>query len=466
MDNARDFRRSRFIIFCYFCDVVYFDNAKIIELIMRKIFITLLFMILSFTLFPQKQGYKFSIKLIGVDAPILYVKGNYGHQSYIFDSIKANSQSLYLLQNKKRIIPDGLYELVDKKGNSYLEFIVSQNRNFSIKTDTNKWLNYSVEGSDENRFFAMIKQMEDYNVLDRETVLQYVELSPESLLSKYLKAQYLFTELPDYYIDNNNEIIDLDIAYSYLIDHFFDHIDFGDARLLRTPINHNLDLFFTEILSNQHSDTINREIDKLISKMKGNDEVRRYYLQYLYRLFDTGFPEHAAILVHLYDTYCPNERCDWLDEHFNRRIKRETLRKRKILTGQIVPPLEVYTHSQERISSEDIKNQYIVLWFWDPDCEDCVEKTPKLYEFYQDFHEVYDFEVIAISITEDYERWNKLIPKFPNWINASFAVGKPNYDFVDYFDLLTTPGIFIIDKEHKIIARQFPLEEIFTIFEH
>ena len=433
---------------------------------MQKIFISFLFTIFCISLFSQEQGYKITIELPGVDTKTLYVKGNYGDKSYIFDSIKPSSKFVYSLQSKKRTIPNGIYEIIDKKGNSYLEFIVSQSRHFSIKTEQDKWSRYTVEGSDENKFFALIKELEQSEMLNKETILQYIELSPESLLSKYLKAQYLFVELPNDYLDDIEEILDIDAAYSYVKEHFFDHIDFQDARLLRTPINPKLDIFFTEILLNQHPDTINREIDHFIAKTKNSDEAKRYYLQYIYGLFDTGLPEHAGVIVHLYDNYCADGTCDWLDEHFNRRIKRDVLRKRNLLPGQIVPSLEAYTHTQEKISSENLKTQHIVLWFWDPDCEDCIEQTPKLYEFYQDFHEMYDFEVMAISITEDYERWRNLLSQFPDWINISFAAGEPNYDFVDYFDLLTTPGIFVIDKDHKIIARQFPLEEIFTIFEH
>ena len=53
-----------------------------------------------------------------------------------------------------------------------------------------------------------------------------------------------------------------------------------------------------------------------------------------------------------------------------------------------------------------------------------------------------------------------------NWMNGSYSMGEPNYDLVDFFDLLATPGIFIIDKNHKIIARQFPLSKLGEIFEN
>ena len=430
----------------YFCRLLFWGMQKIRELIMQKIFISFYLIILSFTLFSQEQGYKIKFELTGVETPMLYVKGSYGHQDYIFDSIKPQSKYVYLLQNKKRIIPDGMYELVDKEENSYMRFIVSQSRDFSIKKNDKN--NYAVTGCDENKFFALIKSMEDRGTAEK-MISQFIETSPESLLSKCLKINT--RNLIAYCRDENG-----------IIEFLLDFIDFNDARLLRTKTVIDGRWFFQEI--EQHPDTINYYIDKLIAKTKNNDEVRRYYLQHLYKIFDTGLPEHASVLVHLYDNYCPNGTCDWLDDHFNRRIKREVLRKRQTLVGQTVPPLEAYTLTHEKINTKDIKNQYIILWFWDPDCEDCLEKTPKLYEFYQDFHHIYDFEVMAISITEDYDRWIKLIPQFPDWINVSFAIEEPNYDFVDYFDLITTPGIFMIDKNHKIIARQFSLEEIFTIF--
>ena len=435
---------------------------------MRKIFIGFLFIIFSIPLFAQEQGYKITIELAGVDIPVLYVKGNYGHRAYIFDTVKAHPRYVYSLQNKKRTIPDGIYELIDKQGNSYMEFIVSQSRYFSIKTNQNRWLHYTVKGSDENKFFALVKLMEYYGKIDKDIISQFIELSPESLLAKYLKAQYLQEEYPvvlDGIYNSNDFHTYFNNMYGYLKEHFFAHIDFRDARLLRTPIDPKIDFFFTELLP-QNVDTLNDEIDKLIARMGNQEEVKRYYLQYIYKLFDKGVSEYDGVLVHLYDRYCPDGKCDWLDDYANRRLKRDVLRKRKTLIGQTVPPLEVYTRTGEKVSSKDIKNQYIVLWFWDPDCEDCIEKTPKLYDFYRNFHEKYDFEVMAISITEDYDRWIKAIPQFPDWINASIAVGEPNYDFSDYFDLLTTPGIFILDRDHKIIARQFPLEDILTILEH
>jgi hypothetical protein len=88
-----------------------------------------------------------------------------------------------------------------------------------------------------------------------------------------------------------------------------------------------------------------------------------------------------------------------------------------------------------------------------------------MYDFYSKYQELYHFEVIACSVTEDYDRWIKFTKDYPAWINTSYAIEMPNYDATDYFNFADTPAIFIIDKQHRIVARQFPLDDLFEIFE-
>ena len=37
--------------------------------------------------------------------------------------------------------------------------------------------------------------------------------------------------------------------------------------------------------------------------------------------------------------------------------------------------------------------------------------------------------------------------------------------FINYFNILTTPGSFLIDKDHKIIMRSFSLDELQDFFQ-
>jgi thiol-disulfide isomerase/thioredoxin len=139
---------------------------------------------------------------------------------------------------------------------------------------------------------------------------------------------------------------------------------------------------------------------------------------------------------------------------------------RRTLLGETVPVFESYTKEHHKISTAEIPVKYTILWFWDPDCEHCIEYTPTLCDFYSKYHNLYNFEVIACSVTEDYDRWVAFIADHHlEWFNTSYAIEEPNYDAIEFFNFNDTPAIFVIDKQHKIVARQFPVDDLIEVFE-
>lgn len=431
----------------------------------KKLLVYFSLFFLPFFCFSQEQGYKISVSIAEIKDQMLYITGNYGEESYVFDSVKVKKGS-FTLQHKQRGLPSGIYQIRNKKGEIYFDFIVDRSRHFSITTSLD-YLNrdFFVDNSDENQLYYLFKKEFQHEMPSNSYIDNLLETSPDALLSKYINARYSEPEMPVFLMDDNFTA-DVHAEYHYLIEHFFDNVDFTDARLLRVPLDLKVDLFFTQLLI-QNPDTINCEIDHFIALMGDNEEVKHHYLRYLYHLFDDGNPLHDAILVHLYDIYCHDHRCDWLEESLSRRLYRDVMRKRNTLPGHIVPHLEAFDRDGKLFSTKEIKNSYFFLWFWDPDCEDCLELTPVLYEFYDTFSELYDFEVVAISITEDLDRWINFVDENGfDWVNLSYATGEPNYDLIDYFDLITTPGIFLLSRDHKIIARQFSLDELIEQFNH
>ena len=427
----------------------------------RKYLFFLFSILFSYYSFSQNPGYQIKISIEGMKDKVVYLSGYYGTENIIYDSAKVKNGKLIVFTSEDKVLPSGLYELTNKEGYIYMDFLIDQSRSFSVSTSLNtisskrEYIN-----SDENLFyFEFLKMMQLKGEISTAYLKSMIEISPNSLLSKYLKANFLQVEVPDIFYPDG-VTLDTIAQYQYWKKHFFDYVDFSDSRLLRVESDFRISDYFLEYVI-QNTDEIIREIDNFISKSKINPEINKYCLSYLYRIFDDCNPSHDPILVYLYDTYCQNGTCDWLDEFSFNRFKKEVNRKRKILPGQIVPPLVAYDAQHKSISTKDINHKYIILWFWDPDCDECVELTPQLRDFYDIYKDYYDLEIYAVSITYDYDRWDDFILKNQlTWINVSYAIGEPNYDFVDYFDLITTPGIYIINSKHKIIARQFPLDEL------
>ncbi|MBO7490915.1 MAG: thioredoxin fold domain-containing protein [Bacteroidales bacterium] len=176
---------------------------------------------------------------------------------------------------------------------------------------------------------------------------------------------------------------------------------------------------------------------------------------------DQRDPYYDPLLVHLYDDYGH----DWIREDRARLVWRKMDRARKIIPGAKIPELVSHDIEGKAHSTKDITTRYTVLWFWDPDCDHCQVMTPQLHEMYQRMDTIADFEVFAVEVNEDFDRWKAFSDEHQlwDWINLSTSMGEANLDFIEYFDIMTTPVIFLIDNQTSaIIARQITLEELET----
>jgi len=174
----------------------------------------------------------------------------------------------------------------------------------------------------------------------------------------------------------------------------------------------------------------------------------------------TGEPAYDPILLHLYDKY--NLPCCLGDRA--RVAKRKMDVVRKLAPGAQIPELTAYDIDGKQHSTNEIHTKYTILWFWDPDCDHCQEMTPVLHDLYQKRADELDFEVFAVEVNDDYDRWKAFSEKhgLSDWINLSTSMGETSVDYIEYFDIVTTPVILLIDneKDHTIIARQMTLDEI------
>nr|MBK9650960.1 TlpA family protein disulfide reductase [Bacteroidota bacterium] len=109
-------------------------------------------------------------------------------------------------------------------------------------------------------------------------------------------------------------------------------------------------------------------------------------------------------------------------------------------------------------SMYDIKAKYTVLLFWEPDCGHCQKVVPKVKEFY-DRMKSKGVEVYASDTETEGEKWRKFIrEKNLDFIN----VMDPNLrdNFRHDFDVSTTPQLFLLDKDKKIIAKKIEIDQI------
>jgi thiol-disulfide isomerase/thioredoxin len=255
--------------------------------------------------------------------------------------------------------------------------------------------------------------------------------------------------------------------YQYYKKHYFDGMDLGDERMVRTPfLQRKLERFFKDLVV-QDPDSISRESDLILQKAK-DTEVRRYII---YKIASTY--ENNPILgtegafVHLAERYYIGEPALW-DSSTVRRMKERIAIIKPLLVGKAFPKMHLTDVTGKEINLASLPFKYTVVFIYDPECSHCKQETPKLAAL-NDYFKSKNIGVVASSIVRDKAAWKKFITDFKigSWINGidihlNPQTGKEEYytDFRNTFDVYSTPVVYVLDQQKKIVGKRIPVENL------
>lgn len=459
---------------------------------MKKYFFALLFIIPTCLSGQQIRGYKIDITIHGLQDSSIYLAYHFGDKQYIKDTIKLD-KSGYGEVSGETLLPQGIYMIV-LPGRKYFEILISDDQNFALTCNYSDYIRtLKFTGSEENT--AFVEYQKKWVVLQQEAsaIAKRIQNSRQNtdslrLLTTLQKKQEDEMEvyLKSVIIANHNNLLatlvkallPVDVPpytppagtsnpdsakwvwnYNYNKNHFFDNIDLTDERLLRTPILYSrLDAFFTNVLI-QSPDTINKEIDKLIKKCEGDYKIFQFVSVYLFNHFrESQIMGQDAVMVKIADDIYLSGKADWVSDEFKRDLKRQIDLIRPNLIGKKAVNIVMDSYQGIFVSLYDVKKDFTVLYFWEPDCGHCQEATPKLKAYY-DKPKDYSVEVFAVCTTDDKAKWAKYIEDNKlTWINGWDPERLSHFDY--YYNVQSTPTVYILDKNKKIIAKKLAVGEI------
>jgi thiol-disulfide isomerase/thioredoxin len=460
---------------------------------MRKIsFLLILFLIPASLAGQLKNGYQIDISIKGLQDSSIFLAYHFGDKQYIKDTIRLDKSGTGKFSGKETL-PEGIYMIV-LPGRKYFEILISKDQFFSADCSYNDYFGtLRFEGSDENTAFvayqrkwmalqkdasAIAKRLQNNKQnKDSLTILTQKQKDAEDNMKLYLKSvitanngnllatlvnALLPIEVPEYKAPpgaTNPDSLRWIWNYNYNKDHFFDNIDLTDERLLRTPILYaRLEAFFTNVVI-QAPDSINKEIDKLIKKCESDYKMFQYMAVYLFNHFrESEIMGHDAVVVKLADDIYLSGKASWVSKEFKDDLKKQIDLIRPNLIGKKAENLVMDSFKGIFVSLYDVEKDFTVLYFWEPDCGHCKEATPKLKAFY-DKPKDYTLEVFAVCTTSDKAKWTKYIEENKiTWTNGWDPERRTRYDA--YYNVQSTPLVYILDKNKKIIAKKLAVEEI------
>lgn len=441
------------------------------------------------------QGFSIKGKITGLKDTTVFLAHYFGYnQQVIKDTAQVDAKGNFVFQGDKKL-PEGLYLVSLPKGR-YFDLIIG-NQEFSFETDTSNLIKkMKVTGSKENEnFFAfqqgMSKHFDEMKALEAE----YKQKKSPALEAQLKKVQAETVQFQKDWLKNNENLfagklikasqepeipafnrpvktkVDSSALYQYQYNyyksHFWDQIDLGDDRMMRTPfLQKKLERYFND-LTVQTSDSINKEADFVLSKATARD-VRRYVIYKISSQY-----ENPKILgtdgafVHMAEKYYIGEPALW-DTSTVRRMKERVAILKPLLIGKVVPNMYLTDTLGREILLPKIAADYTVLFIYDPECGHCRESAPKLMKAYQSM-KTKNVKIVAASIDRTPSRWKGFIQEFKLQeiingidIHKNPQTGKDEYytDFKNSFDVYATPVIYILDKDKKIIAKRLPVEQI------
>ena len=445
-----------------------------------------------------KKGYEIAVNISGLQDSTIFLAYHMGDKQYIKDTINLDSKGCAVFSGEENL-PQGIYMIV-LPGKQYFEILMSTDQYFSVNcTYTDYFNTLKFSGSDENSAFIVyqkrwvemqkkasainkrlqnnrqntdslriLSQMQKKQEDSMKSYLQdVIKENSGNLLSLLVKAM-LPVEIPPVSVpqgSKNPDSIKWVLTYLYNKDHFFDNIDINDERLLRTPIlQARLNTFFTNVLI-QSTDTISKEIDKMIGKVKDNYKVFQFISVYLFNHFrESEIMGHDAIVVKLADEIYLSGKADWVSKDFKDDLRKQVDRLRPNLIGKKAQDLVMDSYKGIFVSLYDIKKEFTILYFWEPDCGHCAEATPKLKTYYDKVKDQ-GVEVFSVCTTGERAKWEKYIEEHKlNWINGWDPERRTNFGY--YYNVESTPMIYILDRDKTIIAKKLSVDDIASFIDN
>jgi hypothetical protein len=380
----------------------------------------------------------------------------------------------------------GLY-LISFQKTKYLDFILGNTR-FSFESDTlDAVAHMKITGSPENEAFYAFQSemMKQYGLLRNPSLppaqinalrqsiknLQetWLQKNKDLFVSKLIKATF-DPEIPPFkrVVKTKKDSSDLyQFQYQYYKKHYFDNLDLNDDRFIRTPfLQRKVDKFFEDLVV-QESDSISKEADLLLKPIR-NADVRKYVV---YKIAST-YENHNVVgtdaaFVHMAEKYYLGEPSLW-DTSTVRRMDERVKVLKPLLIGKRIPDMFLTDPQGKLIHLHATGGNYTVMFLYDPDCSHCKEETPKLLA-QNAYFKSKGIQVFAASIVRDMDMWKKFIAEFKiqSWTNGidihrNIKTGKEEYftDFRKTFDVYSTPIVYILDKNKKIIGKRIPVDKI------
>ena len=461
---------------------------------MKKIYTFILLLIAYLS--GIAQGYKITLQTPSYKNGTAYLAYHMGKNYNVADSAAINVNGTAIFSNATPLIP-GIYAVAFPNKNLTADFLIDKEQKITVKADTINPQKIIVSGSPANLLFEEYQKFvvekggkmqternaytgatskadsilheANYNKLNDELNHfrdDIINKHPESMMSVLLAA------MKDPIVPKKKPITLKDSTDNYYFykAHYWDGVTFMDDRIIRTPFfQPKLERYYREIMP-QASDSIIKDLDFKLLLARSAPEMFKYLLIWFTdEYLNPKYMGQDAIFVHLFDKYHSKGLSPWLNEKQMETISRRAYMQMANLIGETAANLELPDSTGKMNSMYEVKADYTVLVFWDPNCGHCKQEIPRIDSIYQATWKGRSVKIFAVNTENDKSAWVNYIKehKLGDWIHVyqtkemleqEKTSQKPSYK--QLFDVIQTPTLYLLDKEKRIVGKKLTWQQL------
>lgn len=453
----------------------------------------LLIILALWSICSYSQNYKIKVKIDGYTRDTLLLGYHYGEKQFIRDTaIRVKGEFVF---KGDTVLEQGMYLIVLKPDHNYFQILVDEHQNFSIETsmdDLNEKLKFKGSKINENlksyiNFIAARRMKAD------SIGKLYQASSDPALKSKYEQDLNSYDkEVKDFQEKTQREqkgnLISLLIAWSRDIDipefegskdekdeqvfryykkHYFDFADFKDNRSVRLPLfSQKIDRYINK-LTVQIPDSISESLHYVIDQCDPKGENFKYLVSNsLNQYANSKYIGMDGVYVDLVEKYYATGKTPWVDKENLAKMTQDARSLKPLLIDKIAPDITVFKRDSTPVSIHGIKSKYTVLVFWAPDCGHCKQSMPAVIKFAEDYKSkgVSLLAICSKTGADEKTCWEGVESlHMDNLLNLSDP--NPYARFKVIYDLKTTPQIYILDDEKRILSKKIAAEQLSEVME-
>ncbi|MCO4748084.1 MAG: DUF5106 domain-containing protein, partial [Proteobacteria bacterium] len=243
--------------------------------------------------------------------------------------------------------------------------------------------------------------------------------------------------------------------------HYWDLVDFGEPGLLRSPTFEAKLLRYVDELTVQTPEDLKEATSELFERASVHPEVYKATVILMVNKYaKTKVMCQDAVYVHMVDEVYASGKAVWAEDPSN--MIESAHRLRPTLCGATAPEIRARDGEGKSRRLSEVESDYVVVWFYDPDCGHCKKLGPKLAQF----NDVANIELFTVNIAGERAPW---LTSLESWGVQGGTHVTPVVDregTLRPWDVRSTPKAFVIGPDGTIIGKQISIEQILGLVEH